>query len=46
MFPPQWSHDLLFYIGFNKENLKKKIVWNYKAYSLDIWYVASPQTIY
>ena len=23
MFPPQWSHDLLFYIGFNKENLKK-----------------------
>ena len=21
--PPQWSHDLLFYIGFNKENLKK-----------------------
>ena len=44
MFPPQWSHDLLFYIGFNKENLKKN-VWNYKAYSLDIWYVASPQTI-
>ena len=37
MFPPQWSHDLLFYIGFNKENLKKSSC--LKLQGLEPWYL-------
>ena len=33
----------MFYIGLYRENVKKNLfVWNHKAKSLDIWYVASP----
>ena len=34
------SHELK--IDFQDENLKHLLVWNHKALSFDIWYVASP----
>ena len=41
MTPPPLGH--IVYVGLYREDIEKNLLfWNYKAKSLDIWYVASP----